>query len=144
LIGYLGLSGLIGGFGSCSSAILAPPSSLDAGPSRATTGRTRDIDAAVSFALRQIEFAPVQNSEPEPGTRLWELVNARGEPGWLRIKHPPPPGSDSGSPEALAMVQVPSSMTISASLGRFGNAELEQRLIDAVRDRLRELDERGY
>lgn len=111
---------------------------------RSATGRARDFDAAASFALHALEYAPVQISEPEPGLHVWELVNTKGEPGWLRMEQDSPPSPDEDSVQAIERWQNASGLRISASLGRFGDARLEHRLIDAVARRLRELDKRGY
>lgn len=105
----------------------SPPPAAPPVPSMGSTieaeGDWDDIGAAVSLASDRVQWAILSRGpgrSEQPGER-WELMNVRGEPGWLEIRRSGP---------ALA---------ITARLGRFGDVEQEQRLIAMVAARLAEL-----
>lgn len=101
------------------------------GHSQAVTGDWDDIDAAVRVGVDRNEWAIVRRVRINQWSVGWEVMNVRGEPGWLLIErnHGRPEGAEGARPE----------IEITARLGRFGLPEQERGLADAIRTRLRQL-----
>ena len=120
------LTGLLAGvcvlaFAACaSSPPLAAPVPSE-GASIEALGDWDDLAAAVSVAVDRVQWAVLSREGSGDAVR-WDLMNVRGDPGFLSIER--------GAGDAVR---------ITARLGRFGDAREEQRLIEAVADRLGEL-----
>jgi len=121
----------------CGTVGLTPPADFSGAPTAHTRALPRDINAAVNHGISKVGYAIVQRQESHGGRLLvCELVNVKGEPGWLRVEVP-----RGISPESNV---TPARINLTARLGRFGNPEQENVLIRAVQDQLVTLRARGY
>lgn len=116
---------------------LAPTPTTAKGTLRASP---RDIPAAVSAALTEVELASTGTESPSPGVTVYRLVDIRGRPGKLTVKFPETPSVE---PPAEA---IPVPVILSASMGRFGDEREEHKLLMAMEEQIRRLarqDEAG-
>ena len=87
-----------------------------------------DVEAAVSVALRRTELVLAAARRPEEGRMEFRLRSSRDEPGLLVVTRGVATGD--GGP-------VP--MTLTCSVGRFGDVRSEQQLLAFVVERLTQL-----
>lgn len=80
-----------------------------------------DIDAAVRVAATKAEVAVVSSRALSQDAIEYELVTLTGEPGRLRVE------------------RRNDNLQAECSIGRFGDPERENRLLEALRSRLRDL-----
>lgn len=96
-------------------------------------GDRDDIEVSVDAALGRAHVAPVAMETRSDGSMVWELRNARDEPGelivWLGT-----------SPSEGAPVPV----TMECRMGRFGDAATEKLIIESISQRLAQLRGRDY
>lgn len=93
------------------------------------TADWNDINASVDWAVGEAELAVVDSNAAHAATREFVLRSSHDEPGTLvitRSDSAPPPGAD----------EPPTAMTISCSIGRFGNRQTEERFLRALVKRL--------
>lgn len=99
------------------------------------TGYAADLDPAIRHVVSRLGqgWAVVEIATPEPWEREYQLVSATDEPGWIMIRTPdesPIPNWD----------RLTKSRFISlASLGRFGDPDLERELLRRLNERLESL-----
>lgn len=86
-----------------------------------------DIESAVRIGASQSEMAILETHRPSANVYDFELLTITDEPARLRIEQDP------DAPAGVA------SLTLSASVGRFGNRPWEERLIGRVARRLEAL-----
>jgi hypothetical protein len=92
-----------------------------------------DLDAAVEVAASKVEMSVLSSTDPSSNPRVFRLVTVTDEPGRLTVRRSPPTRPPGASPPAPELFQV------EASVGRFGDPQREQALIDAFRRRLEAL-----
>lgn len=87
-----------------------------------------DLETSIDTGLTKAGVAPVHWHEPAAGTRIYELRTARDQPGELVVVV---------GPEALPDGSVP--VELRCRIGRFGEPELERRVMAEIALRLEEL-----
>lgn len=87
-----------------------------------------DLETSIDTGLTKAGVAPVHWHEPVPGTRIYELRTARDQPGELVVVV---------GQEALPDGSVP--VELRCRIGRFGEPELERRVMAEIARRLEEL-----
>jgi hypothetical protein len=86
-----------------------------------------DIDPAVNVAMSQVQMAVVTKERDEADLeRRYNLVTQTDEPGVLILRRDHP----------TIQLQI---ITLEAHIGRFGDADREDRLVRSVRHRLKSL-----
>lgn len=119
------------------------------GTIKAAAGMLRDLDAAMSFSMKECELGLVEQVyTPEPasarvaGERVYRLMTMRDVPVWVRVTWK---GAASEGGELLAKrTEQPMEVRVrgGAGGGVTRDATLERRLADALAERLRELARR--
>lgn len=132
----------------------APPEGVwegDATPERTVGGMLRDLDASLSFAMKEVELGLVEQVDtPDPasarkaGQRVYRLITMRDLPVWVRVSWQGV-GADAGELRAARTEQA---MVVRVKVGRDldgggggGDAEdraYEKRVLTAFTDRIRE------
>lgn len=121
----------------CSSAS-SGPSFYSRAERVLATGDWNDVAAAVDAGARAAEMAVVNSSTSEDGrTRTFALVTATDEPARLTATTKSSEAATRGKPWGAAAGAGP--IELSASVGRFGDADRERKLLRAVRQRLERL-----
>lgn len=87
-----------------------------------------DIEASVTAALSKTELVFVRLTAPEPGRLVYTLRTSRDEPASLTVERLDPPG-----------VQDPVGLSLTCTVGRFGDPAREREFLDLVIKRLRQL-----
>lgn len=113
------------------SALTLPSCAATSGPDVAfrpgaseaeSSGDWNDIDAAVLAGTYKAEWVVSAWWWADPNTRIYELRNAHGTAGTLRLHR------DSSNPDV--------SLKLTASIGPFGDAAAEKTVIDGIESRL--------
>ncbi|MBX3315514.1 MAG: hypothetical protein KF902_01475 [Phycisphaeraceae bacterium] len=91
-----------------------------------------DINISIDAALARAGIAPVAIENRPDGSRVWELRNARDEPGELIVRVGIP--ESEGGP-------IPVEMT--CRIGRFGDPETERLILESAAKRMEQLRGRG-
>ncbi|QYK48118.1 MAG: hypothetical protein KF838_15165 [Phycisphaeraceae bacterium] len=132
LLAALYIGGITGAMGGCEGV----PATIDRkeGSSAQDSGLSDadDINVSIDAALARAGIAPVAVENRPDGSRVWELRNARDEPGELIVRV----GSaqTEGGP-------IPVHMT--CRIGRFGDPETERLILESAAKRMEQLRGRG-
>jgi len=130
MVGCSAFLGACGGMPSTRAEQIGPTPTTARGTLRAAP---RDIPAAVSAALTEVELASTGAEHPSPGVTVYRLVDLRGRPGKLTVEFPETPRVE---PPADA---IPVPVILSASMGRFGDEREEHKLLMAMEGQIRRL-----
>ncbi len=109
-------------------------SAISTGITTLVSADVDDLDAAARVAASRLNMDVVDIIK-DSTTRFYTLRTVRGEPAWLRIELPAPTQNfaiDSTTPPPL-------SITISAAVGRFGDADRERSLINNMKKRINQI-----
>jgi hypothetical protein len=96
-----------------------------------------DVQAAVIVGGQAIEAEISSSSNEGPNRQVFQLRLIDGQPARLTAECAAAPSADSNSPP-------PVEITLSASVGRFGDAAMEAKLLRAVAHRLGALRGVGF
>jgi hypothetical protein len=91
-----------------------------------------DINVSVDAALARAGIAPVAVVERPDGSRVWELRNARDEPGELIVSVGTAENGSGPIPVCMA-----------CRIGRFGDPETERLILESAAQRMEQLRGRG-
>lgn len=104
------------------------------GLSRTVRGDWNDVEAAAVVGLERAECAILRRTENSPTVVAYALRTVLDQDGVLRFTRAAP-ADGAGSQDRGENIDI----TVFCRVGPFGDQEREERILDAVRDRLGEL-----